>query len=744
MYNDLVMNTMHLINEKAKLRGFANGIAWAKAAFEAGELTDNELIELGAFHNARNNMAHGQAGKISFTEEDYSCLLKILSKFDKSQLRGDSGSGEEGTTERATPEEIEEWYSKGKECYESMQYEEAVKYYRQAVAQGHCAAQNNLGVCYETGQGVPKDIAMALQLYQKSAEQGNPVAQCNLGVLFFYGSKVKKDWFKAVSMFQAAAEQGDARAQYYLAECYFWGKGVKKDDKEAFQLYKKAAEQKMASAMGRLGDCYYDGTGVERDYKKAFFWYEKGAKKNDSTSLNGLANCYYYSHGVEEDEENFDRYEWPERYYTKAANDGNPFARLHLACISQEYYDSHNNGGQDAYARTRKEEADKWRAEAEQAFEARLQNGSAEEYYTYACIFYNSKAWHQDPHCQLKAYEGKWVNKAAELGHVDAMTVVGIKLISIQGYHEPTREEEKKGRQMLLAASKQGSVEAMSHLGVNYIQSQLLPTDQTEGCKWLLRAEMRGYSIPASVASHLEQFLEEGQLTSDLMQELRECSEQGYASASEYLYHCYENGYGVEKDEQEARRYLQLAADQGDDKSRRILAAYHSATDGNTEALVAAAKEIAKLIKAANRGNTIAQYELACCYEKGEGVEKDEQEAFNWYEKAAERGPYKEESTKMAHYKVGLAYERGICVEKDWKKAIGHYFYACGVKLPDEEAAELQYKVGHAYVVGDLGIRWKYAAAAGHLEVAAKLGHKQAKKELFGVRIMSLFEKLTK
>jgi len=37
-------------------------------------------------------------------------------------------------------------------------------------------------------------------------------------------------------------------------------------------------------------------------------------------------------------------------------------------------------------------------------------------------------------------------------------------------------------------------------------------------------------------------------------------------------------------------------------------------------------------------GHSSAQYNLAVCYENGTGVEKDEQEAVEWYKKAAEQG----------------------------------------------------------------------------------------------------------
>ena len=42
--------------------------------------------------------------------------------------------------------------------------------------------------------------------------------------------------------------------------------------------------------------------------------------------------------------------------------------------------------------------------------------------------------------------------------------------------------------------------------------------------------------------------------------------------------------------------------------------------------------------KAAEQGNDVAQYNLAMCYERGEGVVKDLAEAVKWFRKAAEQG----------------------------------------------------------------------------------------------------------
>ena len=66
--------------------------------------------------------------------------------------------------------------------------------------------------------------------------------------------------------------------------------------------------------------------------------------------------------------------------------------------------------------------------------------------------------------------------------------------------------------------------------------------------------------------------------------------------------------------------------------------------------------------KAAEKGEALAQFILGTCYLNGNGVEKDEKEAFQWFLKAAEQG------YAQAQYNVGLCYLNGGGVEKKSKK----------------------------------------------------------------------------
>jgi hypothetical protein len=89
---------------------------------------------------------------------------------------------------------------------------EAVKWYRMAADQGYAHAQCNLGVCYDTGQGVAKDPVEAVRWMRKAAEQGHAGAQFNLGVCYQLGKGIDKDLVEAVKWMRKAAEQGYANA----------------------------------------------------------------------------------------------------------------------------------------------------------------------------------------------------------------------------------------------------------------------------------------------------------------------------------------------------------------------------------------------------------------------------------------------------------------------------------------------------------------------------------------------------
>lgn len=81
---------------------------------------------------------------------------------------------------------------------------------------GDAEAQFNLGVLYDEGAGVVRNLATAADWYRKAAEQGFVDAQTNLGIMYYHGLGVERDHETAAHWFRLAADQGDAEASAYL------------------------------------------------------------------------------------------------------------------------------------------------------------------------------------------------------------------------------------------------------------------------------------------------------------------------------------------------------------------------------------------------------------------------------------------------------------------------------------------------------------------------------------------------
>ena len=74
-----------------------------------------------------------------------------------------------------------------KGVYVTINYVEAIKWFRSAAAKGYAAAQNNLGFVYENGMGLTTDYVEAAKWYKLAARQGYAGAQGHLDRLYRTG-----------------------------------------------------------------------------------------------------------------------------------------------------------------------------------------------------------------------------------------------------------------------------------------------------------------------------------------------------------------------------------------------------------------------------------------------------------------------------------------------------------------------------------------------------------------------------
>ena len=68
----------------------------------------------------------------------------------------------------------------GRDAYHRKDYKTAYKLLAPLAERGHAGAQNNLGVMYSKGQGVPQDDKEATKWWRLAAEQEFAPAQYNL------------------------------------------------------------------------------------------------------------------------------------------------------------------------------------------------------------------------------------------------------------------------------------------------------------------------------------------------------------------------------------------------------------------------------------------------------------------------------------------------------------------------------------------------------------------------------------
>jgi hypothetical protein len=77
----------------------------------------------------------------------------------------------------------------------------SLKDIRKAAEQGNAVAQNNLGLLYLNGKGVPQDDAEAVKWFLKAAQQDDQKAQFNLGVMYQDGLGIPQDHAEAIKWY---------------------------------------------------------------------------------------------------------------------------------------------------------------------------------------------------------------------------------------------------------------------------------------------------------------------------------------------------------------------------------------------------------------------------------------------------------------------------------------------------------------------------------------------------------------
>ena len=168
---------------------------------------------------------------------------------------------------------------------------EAFRWNRRAVdvPAPSAVAYFNLALCYDAGQGTPKNSVEAARLYKIAAEMGDADAQFNYGLRLQRGEGVLCNPVEAFTWLKRAADAGDAVAQGATGLALETGHGVEEDKALAVVYYRRSADQGNASSMYNLGMCYAQGAGVPRDPSLAALWMKRAHDAGEPDAANELA-----------------------------------------------------------------------------------------------------------------------------------------------------------------------------------------------------------------------------------------------------------------------------------------------------------------------------------------------------------------------------------------------------------------------------------------------------------------------
>jgi tetratricopeptide (TPR) repeat protein len=164
--------------------------------------------------------------------------------------------------------------------------------YLAAAEQGNAEAQFNLGLCYENGWGIGKDIEKAMEWYTKSAQQGYVAGYYARGNVYQYA---KQDYDRAIADYTEAIRlnPNDAFAFCARGNAYYTGK---KDYDRAIADYSEAVRFKpnFDLAYFNRGNAYQNG---KQDYDRAIADYTEALRHNPNYASAYNNRGYAYQNG---------------------------------------------------------------------------------------------------------------------------------------------------------------------------------------------------------------------------------------------------------------------------------------------------------------------------------------------------------------------------------------------------------------------------------------------------------------
>ncbi len=181
---------------------------------------------------------------------------------------------------------------------------EAAGWYRIASGLGDREAAFALGMLLLNGaDGIPADRAGAKAQFEIAAAKNQAGAYYNLGVMALddKGADGFPDFKTAAADFRSAAEAGDGDGAYSYGVLLREGKGAPLDIGESARWLKRAADAGVVAGQVEYAIMLFNGVGVAKDETAAAKLLLRAAARNNPIAENRLAHLYASGRGVAKD-----------------------------------------------------------------------------------------------------------------------------------------------------------------------------------------------------------------------------------------------------------------------------------------------------------------------------------------------------------------------------------------------------------------------------------------------------------
>ncbi|WP_249029667.1 SEL1-like repeat protein [Tannockella kyphosi] len=591
-------------------------------------------------------------------------------------------------------------HAMGLHYVEQKEFQHAVECFREGRNQGYRECIGALGGMYDEGYGIEQNYTEAAKLYLEASEMGDVLSTCNLGILYEEGLGVEKDEYHAFELYKRVELEGFPKTNYRLGYCYELGIGTPIDLKLAVENYKIASEGGYIDAFYFYAMCLEYGEGVEKDYVKAAFWYGQGVEVKDERCMYRLGVLYEHGFGFDMD-------------YFQAANLYQASADLgYLPAIASlaNCYEFGNGVEMDSQ-------------KARELFLMAARSG-----YERAQVFLG---FYYEEHLEIRhaLFRAKyWYKQAVKSGDPQAMCGLGF-------LYEIEWGQPEKAFEYYMQAVELEYSPAICNVAYCYEIGVGVEEDINKAIEYYQRASALGF--PRAMCNLANIYLKIGtpenlELSFDLNME---AARRGYSSGYFNVGAAYQFGNHVEKDNEKAKEYYRLAANQGHTTALYNLASVYEEEENSIESLKIlyelhdakypeagyriffALYELKDdrcwdyLKESANLGYVPSIYEMADYYIDNENKE----EALRCFDTAAKAG-YED-----AIAKLGWCYLVGFEVKTDKRKAVE--------LLKEADTGYSNYLLGCMYLYGD-GRKQNNRLAQKYLDKAVNQGYEDADEEL--------------